>query len=362
MSLTAPPVVLKFKGSKEADLLRALERADRTSEVVSIGSVSDLILGPDGTFGNGFKPTAWGLYQLCSNICPGMYRFIDELASLAEDQKAGLAAACEIFNRAVRLRFREALCNHVWLLDRQYNTVEAVVSTKYKFLSNLRTYDMIKGALGETGMRFQEAELRGRWLLLRFYHPKKLFTVTEQRFFAGLHFSNHEGGQSSLHASATVIRDGGNLAFATRPIRERHVGESLDRRLQQMLQAVVTYKTEPAALETGVKVLMAQPLNLGQPSEEAEDKRRKELVLQLSNKDRLHRSLSTRILAGAITQPHDATEPRLPLAISRNDLKCLTAWDLTISLCREAKALPISGREKAEQLAHALLTGRVKLR
>ena len=362
MALTAVAEIQKFKGSQEAELFKTLERADRTTEIIPIGCQEDVLMNSNGTFGNGLRATRWALYQLSKHLCPGLYNCLDELVTLEPDK--GIVAAVDIFNRIVRLRFRDTLAGYMWLVDQHTKTIEAVVSSKYRFVSNLAAYQTIKDALSPIPTKFQEAELAGRWMLLRFYDPRKLFAIGEQRFFKGFHFSNHEGGQASLHAANTVVRDG-PLTFAANMSGEqhvRHVGGSIKQRIKDVLSRIMSHKIDLAAIENNVKVLMGQTLGLGLAKEEDEDKRRKDLVGQLSARERLHKTLASRILAGAITQPHNVSEPRPAFAISRKDLQALTSWDLVIALCREAKSLPIASRERAEQLSYALLTGRLRLR
>ena len=63
--------------------------------------------------------------------------------------------------------------------DVNRHLVEGVMGPKYNYLENLALYDLAKDAMASSPVRvrFLEAVLEGRRLLLRFVHDRPLFVV-----------------------------------------------------------------------------------------------------------------------------------------------------------------------------------------
>lgn len=363
-TLSINPPRWRYKAVDGESLAAALSAADRTAELSPAGSASDAVMGPDGLLGCGFRFSTWALYQVCRLAGPGLYRCLQSLT--AGGDEAGRLAAVDVYNRVIRHRHRERLAGQMWLINRVAGVVEAVVSPTYRFLSNLDLHAAAGSAAAVAGYRLAEAELTGRWLLVRYYHPKPLFSVFGDAFHAGLHYSNHEGGQASLAGYSTVVRARGLLTLAVEdrtpkvPRRLRHAGDGFRRRLSELLSGTLAAPPDGAAVEGFVRVRKEEKLGLGLSREGLENARRGEIVRALSRS--LPGTLASRILANTILQPHHATEPRPLLAITRSDLQALTSWDLVVSACREARLLPIALRERADRTAFALLSGHLRTR
>src|ERR1022692_196606 len=165
----------RFGPQDESRLREELERFDRAADIISVGSIEDVLLRSNGSIGvQSLRPTCLCLYQLCRSICSGLYQtLLDLTAGGAEETRL---TAISIFNQILRLHFSSKVHGQQILCDRVSNTVEAVVGTRYRFLPNLRFFDQVVDAMQRSPFetKFCEASLNGRWLLLRYFRLPSL--------------------------------------------------------------------------------------------------------------------------------------------------------------------------------------------
>lgn len=360
--LAVDPACLKF-GRKDEDRLReTLERIDRTSDLFPVTDLAGLTMRPDGTLPGKLRFTTLALYQLTKLACPGLYGVLQQLT--ADGEETSVLAAVALFNQVVKLRFRDRLLGKRLLLDRPAGTVEAVVSAKFRLVPNTEAYGEISSAVSNVqGASFYEGRLNGRWLLLRYFVRGDHLDAGGQRYHAGFHFSNHEGGHASMRGLNSLVRAHGRLCMLAPPGGRgvRHAGAKVRDRFRAMVSRVLFYRHDSVALCQGLEALSVQKLGLGLQSAEAETRRLKELRAQLCRRG-LGQSFSDRALARALLQPHDVDEPRTALALTSKDHAKCTALDLAAAMCRESVHCAINLREAVEQEAYALAAGRYKLR
>lgn len=368
-----PPVVVRLTvdsprrrfGVGGLDKLReALEAVDRASDVAPVTSPEDVTIRGDGRVGHGLRLTNWALYQLCRDVCPGLYRVI---AGLQDGGEETTLAAIGIFNQLVRLRYRDALADRQMLCDRVAGTVDAVVSSRYKFLPNRALLDAVCASAAKCGkdVRFYEAVLQGRWFMARHYQSPALFEAPDGRYHAGYHFSNQEGGQSSLRGANSVVRSKGLLTFLGLSAGDkyvRHAGRKFGDRLQSLIDKVLGHEVQAEVYRDAVETLRGQSLGLGQRYDAQENKRRRQLVGQLKRRSTLPRSLCARIVASAMTQAGDVDEASATHRLSLQEVSSRTVYDLMIAASREGKRCAVATREAAERLAFGLLSGRLRVR
>lgn len=355
----------RFNSAQEDKLIELLERMDRSADVIPITSEEMVRLDADGRIGAGFRLNTWAFSQICSAVCPGLYNMLVELNATGTPEAK--AASVSIINQLVRLNFRLKLVNQLFLVDRASQTVEAVVSPDYKLLPNIALYQrfrtMVEGLPFETA--FYEAILHGRWVIIRFYRKDALFTHEGTRYFGGYHVSNQEGGRASVHAGLALICERERLSMLTPFSRgdvARHVGRKFEGRIASLLGHLAGQEHQVEVLQAGVAALHEQTLGLGNKDERLDAARKRELARRLNVKSHVGVPvpLIKRAIQNAIHQPFGASQPKSRLAINRQDLLTRTVWDLVVAVCREAKKQSIATREALEQLALAILMGRVK--
>lgn len=366
VALAVEPTSVIFSRSDEATLHSKLSRSDLTSDIIDITSVRDVEMSGSGTIGaTNLKPTTWCLYQICKAVCPGLYQALLELTS--EDSEDARLAAVSMLNQVIRLRFLDRLYGHRFLCNRDEGTIEAMVGTGYKFLSNLDFYEACKNAMqsvhAET--RFFEAVLHGRWLMLKYYSVVPLVKTEwdNMNYHAGWHFSSHEGGRASLRATNMIVRGAGLFSMLlpftkSGPISHRH--KHISNLLQSMLMHVAGYTWHGSYVHGCLQQVMTRKLGFGLEKEEDELARRKRLVNKLTFSGGVSQSLAARVTANMMLQRYVDKNVRPSYNISREDLAERTVMDLVIAASREAKGRDIASRELLEQLAYKLLVGRIK--
>jgi hypothetical protein len=367
--------------SQEDAFVAELQDLDRHSIMWQMTKPEDIELNAQAEIGpQKFRLTTLALYQLCQNVCPGLYGFVRELSGVHRriDEARGdysFAESIDIINRVVRRRFDSRLHGKVLLRNTKYNTIDGVLSPGYKWLSNLRLYEMTKEAMKQCSPEpvFWEAQLSGRWLLLRFCNTQPYFQFETpglnvggmaqipammERFYIGYHFSNDELGRAMVRGAPFILRKNGHtaaLASLDLKGRVRHVGASFEERLSQLLAKTTEPLRGTDAYINSMVGLLNRKLGLGHKLQREETKARQKLAEKLSKKE-LPVTVTRKIIASLCANPSimapDVTD-------FRNTDR--TAFDLYVAMGREAKNLPIRLRESVEQLAYELLLNRITL-
>lgn len=380
--LTVNPVPKQFSMSQEMDFVKELEDSDRHSVMWQLSRPEDIVLDSQAEIGTKpkFKLTTLALYQLCQNVCPGLYGFVRELSGVhrtVDEARSdySIEDCVDIINRTIRRRFDSRLHGKVLLRNTKCGTIDGVLSPGYRWLSNLRLYEMTREAINhcESKPVFWEAQLSGRWLLLRYCNTKPYFSFSlpgenvnnheqlpgiTERFYTGYHFSNDELGRATVRGAPFLLRKDG-LTAALAPLeakgRVRHSGASFEERLTQLLASTVDHVPSADKYESAVTDLLYQNLGLGNKLHKEEIKTRQKLVDKLVRKE-IPVIVIRRIVGSLCTQPGFACRTKFEF---RNVDK--SKFDLYVAMGREAKTLPIRLRESVEQLAYELLFNKVTL-
>lgn len=379
--LTVNPPPKRFSMSQEAAFVTELQDLDRHSIMWEMTKPEDIELNALAEIGpQKFRLTTLALYQLCQSVCPGLYGFVRELSGVHRriDEARGdysFAESIDIINRVVRRRFDSRLHGKVLLRNTKYGTIDGVLSPGYKWLSNLRLYEMTKDAMKQCQPEpvFWEAQLGGRWLLLRFCNTQPYFQfetsglnvggmaqipALTERFYIGYHFSNDELGRAMVRGAPFILRKNGHtsaLASLDLKGRVRHVGAGFEERLVKLLAKTTEPLPSTDAYINGMVGMLNRNLGLGHKLQREETKVRQKLAEKLSKKE-LPVTVTRKIIASLCANPSvmapDVTD-------FRNTDR--TAFDLYVAMGREAKNLPIRLRESVEQLAYELLLNKITL-
>lgn len=379
--LTVNPPPKRFSMSQEDAFVNELQDLDRHSIMWQMTKPEDIELNSQAEIGpQKFRLTTLALYQLCQSVCPGLYGFVRELSGVHRriDEARGdysFAESIDIINRVVRRRFYSRLHGKVLLRNTKYGTIDGVLTPGYKWLSNLRLYEMTKEAMKQCNPEpvFWEAQLGGRWLLLRFCNVQPYFQYDipgmnmagaaqipsmMDRFYIGYHFSNDELGRAMVRGAPFILRKNGHtaaLASLDLKGRVRHVGASFEERLSQLLAKTTEPLPEPDVYVAATVNLLNRKLGLGHKLQREETKARQKLADKLTKKE-IPVTVTKKIVASLCANPSvmapDVTD-------FRNTDR--TAFDLYVAMGREAKNLPIRFRESVEQLAYELLLNKITL-
>lgn len=369
--LSINPAPKHFSMSQEELFVKELEDLDRYSVMWAITRPEDILLNNEAEIGTEqkFKLTNMALYQLCQNVCPGLYGFVRELSGVhrtIEEARGdySIEESVHILNRVVKRRFASRLHGRVLLRNTKYGTIDGVITPGYKWLSNLRLYEMAKEAMRSCKQptEFWEAQLNGRWLLLRFCNRQPYFSFDapggKERFYAGFHFSNDELGRATVRGAPFIMRkDSYTAALGDLEIKDRvrHVGASFEEKLLQLLNKTPTNLLPPGDYQDAILKLYDQSLGLGHKVQKDETQARRKLADALVRKDR-PLTITRKIIATMCMQP-SCVSPEV-VEFRNTDRN---RFDLFVAMGKEAKNLPIRIRESIEQLAYALLFNKVKL-
>lgn len=379
--LSVNPPVRRFTMSQEAAFVQELEELDRHSVMWQMTRPEDIQLNAQAEIGpQKFRLTTLALYQLCQNVCPGLYGFVRELSGVhrkIEEARGdySFGESIDTINRVVRRRFDSRLHGKVLLRNTKHNTIDGVLSPGYKWLSNLRLYEMTKEAMKQCNPEptFWEAQLSGRWLLLRFCNLQPYFQfdlpglnvggieqipVTIERFYVGYHFSNDELGRATVRGAHYLLRKNGHtaaLASLDLKGRVRHSGAGFEERLGQLLARTVDRLPDPDLYKAATVALTDQSLGLGHKLQRDESRARQRLAEKLARKE-LPITVTKKIVVSLCSNPSFLTPDVVEF---RNTDR--TRFDLYAAMGREAKTLPIRLRESVEHLAYDLLFNKITL-
>lgn len=378
--LTVPAVVHRFAlSSKQPDarqrfeeLLRA--QADNT-DIRELGRVKELLLSADGRVQGRYRWTSAGLSQLCAFMAPGLSTLMQSIVGpafnvAALDTPAGHdpALAIRLLNEIIRLRF-ERLDGYQLVIDKSTCTIVGLVGRKYGLLPNIefyeRVHDFVTGLDGKA--TFIEGILSGRRLLLRYCSGKPVVRLSaapydKEVFLPGVHFSNSETGDCSVRGSVALIRKyngTGAISTAKGQLSVQHVtGSGFDKRLNLLMERLAGLYESLPALGKCVKRLAATPIGLGGDYE--------------AHKTRLQRLRSRLQQSGLRSELVKAVTDDVMLSGSYNNASGLatatspmetfaerTVLDLFNVLTFRARLFGVEARERVEQIAYGILTGKL---
>jgi len=368
------PPSAHFRHDQEDQLKKTLEDLDRQLILSPINLPQDVALDAEARIGSGtvkYKLTRWGLFQLCKLICPGMYSFITELSGAHRTKESprdeySFDDSLEILNRVIKRRFRSKVLNKLVLLNAQHQTVDGFVSSSYRWLSNHELYTRTKAAMQSVdgSVVFSEADLTGRWLLLRYVNTVPLVILKngdgiEDRFFTGYHFSNNEVGKASVKAAVMLYRKFSKSAaisqITAKDSHVRHVGFKFDARLDQLVKNMLTKQHDPIFYTASIRTMESISLGLGSRSAKIEERRIDDIASKLTRRG-VPAALARHIIGSMRMQgsyDEEPIEPSIFRPVER------TVFDLYNALGRCAAFLPINHRERVEQTAYAILMGKV---
>jgi hypothetical protein len=370
-SLVLDTPVQRFRSSEEERLRDFLKETDKNTVCYPVSDVKEVTLnGRACTLSGGRRLTSWALYQVCGAVCPGLFRFINELSGserTADEPRHDFSfdEAVDVYNRVVARRFDTRVSGHRLLVNTRSGLIEGLIGQKYQRLPNCELYERTKVVLAQLpkSPSFYEAILYGRWLLLRYYNPRTFTVITgpdgeRDRYLTGYHFSNNEVGEAAARAAAFLLRDSGRtVCLCPSTIgKVKHLGMKFEERLRRLLDGVLHQLHGPDYYRDRLIGLRDKSLGLtGKPEEDV--KRMEDLIQQLVRRQ-LSLSVARSVVNGAADlgsyEEREVPDHLKPLP-SRN------VYDLFNALGREAKRAAINIRERIEQIAYAILTGRVSV-
>lgn len=382
--MTTPQITLAAEttgrrfGPAEADaLLEHLEDVEDHTLTYPIEEPRQVLLDPACTVQDGGGRMSWlAIRQVCRTVGAGLGTYIADLsghrrAPSPEDAEFfSVADAAAVFNLAVRRRFGRSLAGMQVLRNTRTGVIDAVVGAGYQRLPNRDFLERVKDAIDGSGvrLRFHEAVVVGRRVTLRFVSESSVCESDDDRFLtahSGFAFSNSEVGDGAVRGTAFLWFNPTGVALMpyNSGSRVAHTGKDFPKRLQRLLDRTMErWEGSPLfglGLRTALALLYQHRLGFTGGDEDADDARFRAIESQLRHKQ-LTTVTARRVLrralfsGGRASVPADTTQ-----AARRASWASRTAMDVCASLMLEAEETPlhVSGRERLEQLAYAMLAG-----
>jgi hypothetical protein len=360
----------------ERKLVQRLQSHDKFTEVAKLTSPREMFLGSDARI-NGKQLTTTALSQLCSRLAPGMGQAIRSMTgvqlSSSDDQVAfDDDLAIGLLNSMLKLRF-DRLEGYRMIIDHKRKLVEGIVGRRYEFYSNLSLYNRSKAfiqANPDYHVQFCEAALAGRRMMLRFRSTNPLFSIpppdgreVQEPFFGGFHFANSEVGECSIRAASLLIRQWcDNKAIS--PFYEDgkliHVkGVKFEKKLSELLTRTKVKADQAGKFRKNLLAITSIPLGLGGTAGSHKTKRSK-LESKLTRKlnKGFARAVVDRLLMSGSYRQDKLTSASDPMKVYAKR----TVYDLFNAITYEAKSLSVGYRERAEQLAYQLVSGKFEIK
>lgn len=360
------------KGPGLEALVQELHRAAICTQRRPIAHVSQVMLGSDGRTATGFQYSANALRQLCRLLGRGFSQTVFDLGAVvpedspADDGPYDPNLMIGLVNDVIRMRFEQRLRNYELIVDTHEKRIDGLVGTRYAYVANATFYERVKAVLRSADVRFHEASLGGRRLIIRYRTAKPLFSVAadvEEPFYGGFHFGNSEVGDCSVRTAVLLIRqraDAKAVSEFSGNGRLLHIrGPQFNERLGEQLTAVIARAGEPAALQPRLSMLRRRKLKLGEGGEEQQSKQAEALAKRLKQWG-LHLSLAKRVVARVQALGSSFVEDARSRA-ERAGVAERTEWDLFNAMTFMAKQQLPDAQERLEQLAYQLLIGKKTL-
>lgn len=369
MKLTITPDSYHFDEKEVPELHKMLGVIDRHTLVTPVGGDADLSLNSEGKTHNGYTYADVALIQLCGVVAPGLTQLVMDLSGQwrkpGEDARMFSSEhAIATLNKTLRLRFDHKLSGLQLVRNTLTKTIDGIVGSKYRYLANSDFLSRVDQECGSRNLKFYEACLYGRQFIVRYLNKTtiKFYVIAEENYNYGYHFANSEIGGKSVRASSLLAREStGDCALcpftAGTGGRVVHSGKDFEKRLHALMGQITQRLPPYDTIEKFGFYLKAKSLGLGNENHEKNVRR----LMQILTRRKLTQNFARRVVSSAASKgrgDEDQTIDVLPvdrrLALASRD-----GYDLFIALIREARKLPIDQREIAEQVAYALLAGKI---
>lgn len=371
----------RFGPDEAAALTAYLDDVEEHTLIYPIEDPRQVSLDPTYRVSEGGGRLSWlAVRQICRTLGAGLGTFLSDLSghrrapAADEAEFFSVADAAAVLNLAVRRRFGRGLAGMQAIRNTRTDLVDAVVGRGYRRLPNRDFLERVQDVLEASGqrLRFQEALVVGRRATLRYMHVDPCYAADDDRFTAvhpGFTFSNSEVGDGSVRATPFLWFDPSGVALMPYNTASRvaHTGRDFPRRMQRLLDKTMERWQGSPLFAGGVGPALAlmeeHRLGFTGGDEAADDARFRELASQLRHPAGLSIATARRVLRRALfaggreEAPADATR-----AARRQTWGTRSALDVFCAFLRESEETPlhVAARERLEQIAYLMLSGRFR--
>lgn len=355
--------------SAERNLVSAIKEHQAHTRRIDVNCPSDAFLNAEGLVRGKFRFSQNAFFEFTKHLGAGAGQLIYNVITGRRSgwfisknlEEADVDLGLTIYNDLTKLRLGGNR-RMQFIVDTKSNVIEGVVGHKYRLLFNADLYekvvDFVRSA--RPRMRFGEAFLEGRRLLLRFETKSPVASIKrgskDDVFRGGFNFTNSETGNVAIRAAGLVAREEYGLKAVGESmgdLRMSHVrGVRFEKRLHFLLEAVQRSALSGKDLQTRLDFLSVTPMGIGgsPKKHEAVLKKWKSRLV----KEGLHQHITREALARVCLCGSDEAESAYSLPVFAKR----TQYDLFNSIMYVASGFDVGWREQAERVAYRLLTGR----
>lgn len=374
VSLYVRPRVIRFQQHQAIDLHEHLRTLDNSTSLRSMHSTHELQLQDDGrTQLDQYRFTGAAFRQAAQIMAPGLSKLLPDISGTKEleDDRIQLVdgnCAIRFWNELVDLRF-PLFERYRIIRNDEARTIEGFVSQKHQYLENLGMYQEVVEILRcfHPHVSMYAAALIGRRFSVWFRNTYPMFAVEvdgqEWPFHSGYYFTNGEATGMSVRGTLAVYMPKGVCLAPYRKYGQRvtHIGRDFMSRLGEMFSSVIQGEVPVAKLEAGARELLTKSLGF---EINWNDEQRKERAKKITHS------------LGLLGVQRNLAAEAVDLALSAGRYQGLDAqsWaqvhqlyagrkslDLLVPLLWLARKIDMNRREKLEQAAFDILTGRLLL-
>ena len=366
------PEVVKFNHRQGRDLYEHLRWMETHTTVSHPRDFTDLQLDENGrTIAGGYRFTSTAFFQTAQIVAPGFSRFLPDISGNivlpdGEDALIDGGMSTYVWNEMVEMRYSR-FCQHQVIKNEDSKTIEGLIGGKHQYLENLSLYQMAGEALQtyKPDVQMYAAQLTGRRLALWYRDAKPMYRLTiedeDWPFYSGYYFTNGEATGLAVRGTLAIFTKKGICLgpYKRRGGRVTHTGKDFFQRLGQMFTGVTSVEVPVAELREGAESLLTKSLGFEVSMNKQQRSNQTKKLLHALGHLGIAKNLAKEVIEAGLTAGRSlGRADYFPLQQVERLYASRTLIDLFVPLMAIARKLDLSRREKFEQAAYEMLTGR----
>jgi len=368
-----------FNDKQYGRFMSYLENVENNTATFTIDSINQLLLDSEFKTVSGKSKLTWtALRQCCNYLSKSFYRVISDLCGRGVSSKPDLSLysdkdASAVFNIMVKRKLTRSLKNKRVLKNNATNTVEAILTPKYRRLSNYAFMRRVDEAMKKIGSdySFLQATVSGRKMQARFIFkdPLNIDSLEIDNALlpirAGVLFTNSEYGDSAV--KLTLFLMFGAIGTTTVPYSAScsldHKGKNFNNKLNELLVALETNRKELDETHIENMLNRLQNSNLGLSGLAEADA----LWLKTINKKLVSNNINANIADKVLKRTLFSIVEDGELVLGRVDKTRSwpnkTSLDMFVAMLTEGaqSVKNMTARDNIEQSSFKLLSGKLRI-
>jgi len=370
--LYVQPGVVQYGRGQADELAELLKQMDMVTTVHPLCDFDELQLGPDGrTLRGGYRFTSYAFFQTAQFIAPGLSKLMPEISGsiqLPDDREELVdgVLSTDLWNKLVDLRFPLFRQTRI-IRNEDERTIEGLLGSKAQYLGNHDLYTQAVEAMEthQPNVSMYAAQLVGRRMSVWFRAATTMFSALvdgkQWPVYHGYYFTNGEATGTSVRGSLAVYTPKGMCLGPYKPYggRVTHTGKDFYQKLGQMFAKVCSADIPDAQLLEGLYTMVRQELGYSIEMNRAQRKDQTQLLIHSLSLLGVPKNLAADVVESGLAIGRDlGKENYRPMEQVNRLYSSRTLLDLFIPLLNMSRRVDLSRREKMEQAAFAMMTGR----